>query len=260
MSGAKPQVCYIRAVLDSLQYHILRSIVPPKSKGDRPSSYGGQKSKLSILMGGAFFSSIAGKTVVDFGCGEGAEAIEMARKGAARVIGIDIREDVLNIARKNAEAAGVQDRCVFGTSATELADVIVSLDAFEHFGRPDEILRIMHGLLKPGGEVWISFGPTWYHPMGGHLFSVFPWAHLIFSESALIRWRGDFKSDGATKFSETAGGLNQMTIRRFETLIAGSSFECADLELVPIRKLRPVHNTLTREFFTSIVRCRLKRA
>lgn len=211
-------------------------------------------------MGEAFFRSIQGKTVVDFGCGEGTEAIEMARKGAAKVMGIDIREDVLSIARQKAGAAGVQDRCSFGTSASELADIIVSLDAFEHFGRPDEILRIMHGLLKPGGEVWVSFGPTWYHPMGGHLFSVFPWAHLVFSERALIRWRSDFKSDGATKFSETAGGLNQMTIKRFETLVAASSFEVADLELVPIRKLQPVHNSLTREFFTAIVRCRLKRA
>jgi SAM-dependent methyltransferase len=176
------------------------------------------------------------------------------------VIGVDIREDVLNIARQKAAAAGVQDRCSFGTSAAELADVIVSLDAFEHFGHPDEILRIMRGLLKPGGEVWVSFGPTWYHPMGGHLFSVFPWAHLVFSEKALIRWRSDFKSDGATKFSETAGGLNQMTIKRFEALVAASSFECADLELVPIRKLQPVHSALTREFFTAIVRCRLKSA
>ncbi|HEY4086292.1 MAG TPA: class I SAM-dependent methyltransferase [Bryobacteraceae bacterium] len=246
-------------MLDSVQYHILRSIAPPQSRRDRPSSYGGQTSKLSTLMGEAFFRSIQGKIVVDFGCGEGTEAIEMARKGAAKVIGVDIREDVLNIGRQKAEAAGVQDRCSFGTSAAELADVIVSLDAFEHFGRPDEILRIMHGLLKPGGEVWVSFGPTWYHPMGGHLFSVFPWAHLVFSEKALIRWRSDFKSDGATKFSETAGGLNQMTIKRFETLVAASSFEVADLELVPIRKLQPVHNALTREFFTAIVRCRLKR-
>lgn len=139
-------------MLDSVQYHILRSIAPPKSRKDNPSPYGGQRSKLSILMGDAFFTSITGKIVVDFGCGEGSEAIEMARRGAARVIGIDIREDVLNVARQKAEAAGVQDRCSFGTSATELAAVIVSLDAFEHFARPDEILRIMHGLLKPVGR------------------------------------------------------------------------------------------------------------
>jgi hypothetical protein len=68
----------------------------------------------------------------------------------------------------------------------------------------------------------ISFGPTWHHPYGGHLFSVFPWAHLIFSEKALTRWRSDLRDDGATRFGEVAGGLNQMTIRRFEELVADS--------------------------------------
>ncbi len=52
----------------------------------------------------------------------------------------------------------------------------------------------MNTLLQPAGEVLVSFGPTWYHPLGGHLFSVFPWAHLIFSEKALIRWRSTFKT------------------------------------------------------------------
>ena len=77
----------------------------------------------------------------------------------------------------------------FGTSTNELADVIVSVDAFGAFSDPAEVLRVMDRLLKPSGEVFISFGPTWYHPLGGHLFSVFPWAHLLFAEEALIEWR-----------------------------------------------------------------------
>ena len=136
----------------------------------------------------------------------------------------------------------------------------VSIDAFEHFANPAEILRMMNKLLQPMGEVLISFGPTWYHPLGGHLFSVFPWAHLVFSEKALIRWRSTFKTDGATRFSEVAGGLNQMTVRKFEGLIRGSTFKLINLELIPIRKLRPFHSRLTREFTTAIVRCRLVKA
>jgi SAM-dependent methyltransferase len=210
-----------------------------------------------MLLGDGFHDRIAGKIVVDFGCGEGTEAIEMAQKGAERVIGIDNREDVLDIARHKALAAGVQNTCVFTSSSTGLAELIVSLDAFEHFADPADILRIMDRLLHPTGEVLISFGPTWYHPLGGHLFSVFPWAHLIFSEKALIKWRATFKTDGARRFSEVAGGLNQMTIRRFETLIQRSAFRIATFELVPIRNLRSFHSQLTREFTTAIVRCRL---
>jgi hypothetical protein len=37
------------------------------------------------------------------------------------------------------------------------------------------ILSIVDKLLRPEGEVLISFGPTWYHPLGGDLFSAFPW-------------------------------------------------------------------------------------
>jgi hypothetical protein len=112
-------------------------------------------------------------------------------------------------------------------------------------------------LLKDDGRVIAMFGPTWFHPFGGHLFSVFPWSHLIFSEKALIRWRSDFKSDGATRFHEVDGGLNEMSIKRFERIVGGSEFEFESFEAVPIRNLRRFHNRLTREFLTSIVRCRL---
>lgn len=243
-------------MLTSLQYRILKTISPGEPDACSGSAYIG-KSKLAILLGPDFLQSIRGKSVIDFGCGEGAEAIEMALNGAAKVVGIDIRENLLEIARQNARAAGVENICSFNLSTQEPADVIVSLDSFEHFAEPGQVLSIMASLLKPHGEVIASFGPTWYHPLGGHLFSVFPWAHLMFSEKALIRWRADFKTDGATRFGEVAGGLNQMTIRRFERLIANSPFQISELDLVPIRKLKPVHNRLTREFTTALVRCRM---
>ncbi|MGO9970422.1 MAG: class I SAM-dependent methyltransferase [Bryobacteraceae bacterium] len=243
-------------MLTDIQYRILKRISPGGPDSSGGCVYQG-KSKLAILMGAEFFAKIAGKVVIDFGCGEGTEAVEMAGRGARRVIGIDIRDDVLEAARQKAVRAGVQDGCVFVFSTKELADIVVSVDAFEHFADPAEILRIMSTLLQPAGEVILSFGPTWYHPLGGHLFSVFPWAHILLGEKALIRWRSTFKTDGATRFSEVAGGLNQMTIAKFEELIAGSPLKVASLELVPIKKLRRFHNRFTREFTTAIVRCRL---
>jgi len=243
-------------MLTNIQYQILKRISPGAPDCCSGSTYEG-KSKLAALMGDEIFNKITGKVIIDFGCGEGSDAVEMAGRGAKRVIGIDIREDVLQLARSKALSAGVQNTCLFASSTKELADMVFSVDAFEHFADPAGILRSMNTLLQPAGEVLVSFGPTWYHPLGGHLFSVFPWAHLIFSEKALIRWRSTFKTDGATRFGEVAGGLNQMTIAKFEELIAGSPLRFASLELVPIKKLRCFHNRLTREFATAIVRCRL---
>jgi SAM-dependent methyltransferase len=183
--------------------------------------------------------------------------VELAQAGARRVIGLDNRESILQLARQTVAAAGLEDRCEFVTDLTGPIDVIVSLDAFEHFSDPGGVLNKMEQLLPPGGAAFISFGPPWRHPRGGHLFSVIPWAHLIFSEKALIRWRGDIRSDGAKRFSEVDGGLNQMTIRRFQQLVRQANFAVAYIHTVPIRKLRFVHNRLTREFFTAIVQCKL---
>jgi len=241
----------------SVGYHLLRRISADGETGYCDGSAYEGVSKIETLLGKKIWAETKDKVVIDFGCGDGEDAVEVAKRGAKRVIGVDIRERALANARKRAEANGVADRCVFTTQTDEKADVILSLDAFEHFDDPAEILRIMRQLLQDNGCIIAAFGPTWYHPLGGHLFSPFPWAHLIFTERSLIRWRSDFKTDGATRFREAEGGLNQLTIRRFQAIVAESDFKFAEFEPIPIRKLKPIANRLTREFTTAIVRCKL---
>ena len=245
-------------MLAELEYRILKLISPLAKDRMTGGAYAG-KSKVRVLLGGATMEECKGKVVIDFGCGEGNEAVDIAKAGAKKVIGIDIRESMLEKGRKHSADAGVRN-CYFATSSPEPADVVVSLDSFEHFAEPGAMIELMYDLLKPGGLLATSFGPTWYHPLGGHFFSFpFPWCHLIFSEAALCRWRQDIKPDGIKKFSEVDGGLNRMTIRRFEKIVNASRFRVESIEAVPIRKLRPLHNRLTREFFTSIVRARFRK-
>jgi SAM-dependent methyltransferase len=239
----------------TLGYRILRTISRNEPTHMRGGAYA-RRSKVEALLGEHVWDEVRDKVVVDFGCGQGAEAIEVARRGARRVCGIDIHERWLAIARQQAAKAECGN-VTFSNVPAEPADVIICLDAFEHFADPAMILETMGKWLKPGGCVLVSFGPTWYHPFGGHLFSVFPWAHLIFSERALCRWRSHIRNDGAERFSEVEGGLNQMTIGRFERLVTNSPFHLDRLETIPIRAARSFHNRLTREFFTAVVRCRL---
>jgi SAM-dependent methyltransferase len=241
----------------SVGYHLLRRISSNGETGYCDGSAYIGVSKIETLLGKRIWEETKDKVVIDFGCGDGEDAVEVAARGARRVIGIDIRERALAKGRKAAAERGVADRCAFTTHTTDKADVILSIDAFEHFDDPAEILRIMRRLVKDNGCVIAAFGPTWYHPLGGHLFSPFPWAHLLFTEKSLIRWRSDFKTDGATRFGEAEGGLNQMTIRHFQSIVAVSDFKFAEFEAVPIRKLKPLANRLTREFTTAIVRCKL---
>ena len=253
------QVAKSMKIGGELGYRLLRWLKPGSEfdgDGEAHSSYG---PKIRRLLGDGARDSFLDKTILDFGCGLGTGSIEMAQQGAKRVIGLDIRADVLEVARRSAEDAGVSEICEFAESVDQPVDVIVSIDAFEHFDDPAAILEMMDRLLKDDGVVLLSFGPTWYHLLGGHLFSIFPWSHLIFSEEAQIRWRSDFKQDGATRFSEVAGGLNMMTIKRFFKLVEESPFYMEWFCAVPIRRLKWVHNRLVREFTTSVVECRLVR-
>ena len=240
-------------MLWAIEYRLLRHIFRPDENRMSGAPYK-SRSKIEVLLGVEFWKYVVDKTVIDYGCGNGTEVLEIAAHDAKRAIGLDYQERLLAEAKARVNA---RTNVVFTTCVEEPADVILSLDAFEHFDRPNDVLREMANLLTPEGSVFISFGPTWFHPLGGHLFSVFPWAHLLFSERALMRWRQDFKVDGATKFEECAGGLNRMSIRRFEELVAQSPLKFAEKQLVPIHVVRHLHCRLTREFLTATVRCRL---
>ena len=122
------------------------------------------------------------------------------------------------------------------------------------------MLPLMGECLSDSGCVMASFGPTWFHPLGGHLFSVFPWTHLIFTEARLIRGRYDFKTDGARRFGEVAGGLNQITIGRFERMVVASGLPVVMLRAVLIRRLKRLNCRATREFTTAVVRCVLRKS
>jgi SAM-dependent methyltransferase len=236
-------------------YAILRTVAP-RQASSAPETVPVANVRQHFF-GDDFFERIRGKTVIDFGCGLGELAVAMALEGAGKVIGLDIQERRLGIARALAEQYSVADRCEFATQTQELADALISKDAFEHFSDPGEILRIMRALLKPDGFVLTTFGPTWLHPYGGHLFSIFPWSHLLFTENALMRWRADFKSDGATSFAETEGGLNQLTIKQFKRIVAQSPFRIQSLQTVPIRGIGLLKQRAFREFGSSLVRCKL---
>lgn len=206
-----------------------------------------------------FPQKISGKFVVDFGCGLGADTKKMAEWGAKLSLGLEIREELV---KANSERIKLSN-CAFATAIPadlkSQADLIISIDAFEHFSEPANMLKIMLDCLRPGGLAYISFGPTWYHPHGGHAFSVFPWAHLLFTEKALITWRNQFYHDGATRFHEVSGGLNKISIAEFEHMFKQSGFLIEDLYCKPIKGQKLMQKIFGREFMTSMVLVRLKK-
>ncbi len=65
----------------------------------------------------------------------GRTALNSLERGVKEVIGLDIQENRLKLAREEAARRGVSGKCVFTRSADCKADVVLSTDAFEHFER-----------------------------------------------------------------------------------------------------------------------------
>jgi 2-polyprenyl-3-methyl-5-hydroxy-6-metoxy-1,4-benzoquinol methylase len=104
---------------------------------------------------------LTGKTVLDIGCGSGRYAVEFAKRGAARVVGVDYAPGMLSLAREYARHEGVADRCEFRegdfTTATldEKFDVVIAIGVFDYQDQPAEFMRRMRD--RSRGKVIASF-------------------------------------------------------------------------------------------------------
>jgi 2-polyprenyl-6-hydroxyphenyl methylase / 3-demethylubiquinone-9 3-methyltransferase len=104
---------------------------------------------------------LAGKEVLDVGCGGGILAEAMALRGA-RVTGIDMGEAPLAVARLHQLEAGVEVDYQQSTAEQMAAlhpgrfDVVTCLEMLEHVPDPSSVIRACAQLVKPGGEVFFS--------------------------------------------------------------------------------------------------------
>lgn len=105
---------------------------------------------------------LAGKRVVDVGCGGGILTDSMARRGAD-VLGIDLARKSLRVAQLHALEAGTTGVEYREVSAEALAaeqpasfDVVTCMEMLEHVPDQASIVRACATLVKPGGWVFFS--------------------------------------------------------------------------------------------------------
>lgn len=105
---------------------------------------------------------LAGRRVVDVGCGGGILAESMARQGAD-VLGIDLAERSLKVAQLHAFEAGLEALAYREVAAEALADeqpgsfdMVTCMEMLEHVPDPGSIVKACATLAKPGGWVFFS--------------------------------------------------------------------------------------------------------
>lgn len=106
-------------------------------------------------------AGVAGKKILDVGCGGGILAEGLAQRGG-EVSGIDMGEAPLEIAKLHALESGVEVNYQRIT-AEELAeqqpesfDVVTCLEMLEHVPNPASVIQACAKLCKPGGHVFFS--------------------------------------------------------------------------------------------------------
>jgi len=108
---------------------------------------------------------ISGK-ILDIGTGPGRLPIEISKQVKnAKLFGIDMSPDMIKIARRNADKAGVGNRVEFNIRTAydtgfedNSIDLVVSTGTIHHLSQPLNAFNEIYRILKRGGQAWLFDG------------------------------------------------------------------------------------------------------
>jgi len=98
--------------------------------------------------------------IVDVGCGPGYLVADIAQTlPQLRIIGVDIAEEMIQLANRNISSLGLGERVEFRRGDVQKlplednsADFVVSTLSLHHWSKPQEALEEIHRILKPRGQ------------------------------------------------------------------------------------------------------------
>jgi ubiquinone/menaquinone biosynthesis C-methylase UbiE len=104
---------------------------------------------------------VTGKSILDVGCGSGVFAVDFARRGAQRVVGIDLSNNMLKLARQEAEQHQVADRCEFiqadflELDLEDKFDTSIAMGVFDYV--PDQVTFLRKMVTLTTGKAIVAF-------------------------------------------------------------------------------------------------------
>lgn len=115
-----------------------------------------------------------GSTVLEAGCGVGAQTVVLARTSPqARIVAVDLSAGSIAEARRRVEASGCDNVLVLQADifdlplAEESVDHVFVCFVLEHLSDPLRALEVLRRLLRPGGTITViegDHGSAFFHP------------------------------------------------------------------------------------------------
>jgi ubiquinone/menaquinone biosynthesis C-methylase UbiE len=150
-----------------------------KESDEFDSIYGGGKGKFRTYLDKTFrrdmydrflftlqeSAPIESRTFLDVGCGSGLYSVELAKRGARHVTGLDIAPSMLTLCQRRAERESVTDRCTFLESdllayqSSGQSDVTIGIGLFDYIRDPLPVLKAMRRVTS--AHVILSFPRLW---------------------------------------------------------------------------------------------------
>jgi cyclopropane-fatty-acyl-phospholipid synthase len=192
-----------------------------------------------------------GLSVLDIGSGWGGLALDLARDCGAKVLGVTLSKEQIELARTRAQKAGLAERCRFEPvdyrALSGTFDRIVSVGMFEHVGVPyypaffaklrallnDDGVALLHTIGRTDGpgvtSPWTAkyIFPGGYTPALSEVVPVIERAGLIVTDVEVLRlhyaetlkeWRRRFKA----QWNAVAAIYDERFCRMWEFYLAGA--------------------------------------
>lgn len=175
------------AELDALQRAYPVEPMTYKYDPDSLRNRGRERARTMLSLAGRETGSL--HRFLDLGMWDGMTSHALHEMGKS-AFGIDIRVEGVD---PRARAGGSR---FAGMDAGRLGfvngsfDFVFSFNSFEHFPDPEIVLREALRVLRPGGYLYLEFGPLWLSPRGAHQFQTIsvPYVECLFTKETLTEY------------------------------------------------------------------------
>jgi SAM-dependent methyltransferase len=137
---------------------------------------------------------VNGKTICDIGCGSGRFVASLAKRGASRVLGVDVAPEMLKLARELVKNEGVAGRTelaqmdIIDWTRTDVFDETIAIGFWDYFADPTERLQIIRKMTR---ERFLSAWPrlwTWRAPVRKLRLTALGCPVYFFSKSEVYKY------------------------------------------------------------------------